>query len=203
MIIQNHLGGTAMKPISYENYYWQNELVRLRASTPEDWEDGYPSLFDSYARFLLEEEVELPPVTETIKEQSKKWANFSLETGRLMFTIETLDGKAVGGLNLNNINERNGTFCIGIQVFVGEREKGYGTAAMRILLKYAFLERRLNKFNSGWVEGNTGSEKMHKKLGCIQEGRIRQMSYSQGRYFDWIRVGLLKDEFIENERRYF
>jgi RimJ/RimL family protein N-acetyltransferase len=198
----NQPGGTAMKPISYDKYYWQNELVRLRATTPEDCEEAYPSYFDSPARFLLEEQVELPPVLATIQENSKKWDNFNQETGRVMFTIETLEGEAVGALNLNNINERTGTFGIGIWVFTDHRQKGYGTAAMRILLKYAFLERRLNKFNSGWVEGNTGSEKMHKKLGCIQEGKIRQMYYSGGRFFDWILVGLLKDEFIENERKF-
>lgn len=191
-----------MQPISYDNYYWQNNLVRLRACTPEDVAAGYSSLFDSEARFLLQEEVELPPVMSLRQEENKQWENFNQAAGRIMFTIETLDGKAVGGLNLNTINERHGTFSIGIQILVGERGKGYGTAAMRILLKYAFLERRLNKFNSGWVEGNKESEAMHKKLGCIQEGRFRQMTYHEGRYYDWIRVGLTKDEFIENEKKF-
>lgn len=159
-----------MKPISYENYYWQNELVRLRATKFEDWEDDYPSRFDSHARFLLQDEMELPPVISSIQEQSKKYDNFNKETGRLFFTIETLDGIPVGGFNLNNIKERSGTFSIGIQIFVDQRGKGYGTAAMRILLKYAFLERRLNKFNSGCVEGNIASTRMHQKLGCIQRG---------------------------------
>ncbi len=190
-----------MKPISYEKYYWQNGLVRLRALTAEDWEDAYPSLFDSEARFLLEEEIELPPVISTVQEQNRKWVNFNQETGRIMFTIETLDGISVGGLNLNNINERNGTFSIGIQIFTDQRNKGYGTAAMRILLKYAFLERRLNKFNSGCLEGNTASINMHQALGCTQEGVRRQMYYSGGKYYDNILFGLTKDEFIENERK--
>jgi RimJ/RimL family protein N-acetyltransferase len=190
-----------MKPISYDNYYWQNELVRLRATTPEDWEAAYPSMYDSEARFLLQEEMELPPVMSLRQEENKQWENFNQASGRIMFTIETLDGKVVGALNLNTINERHGTFSIGIQILTGERGKGYGTAAMRILLKYAFLERRLHKFNSGWIEGNEASEKMHKKLGCIQEGQFRQMTYHEGRYYDWIRVGLTKDEFIENERK--
>ena len=191
-----------MKPISYDNYYWQNELVRLRAGTFEDWEDAYVNMFDSQARFLLQEEIELPPVAETIQEQARQFAGFNQGTGRLMFTIETIDGTAVGGLNLNSINERNGTFSIGIQIGVEYRGKGYGTAAMRILLKYAFLERRLNKFNSGCVEGNVASITMHKNLGCVQEGVRRQLYYSDGRYFDGILLGLTKDEFAENERKY-
>ena len=188
-----------MKPISYDNYYWQNELVRLRAWTAEDWEASYPSLFDSPARFLLQELVELPPVMVPWREENMSWANFNPETGRLAFAIETLAGEVVGGLNLNSINERQGTFGIGIQIHTGERGKGYGTAAMRILLKYAFLERRLNKFNSGCVEGNAASAAMHKRLGCVQEGVRRQMYYHEGRYFDWWLFGLTGDEFVERQ----
>ena len=191
-----------MKPISYENYYWQNELVRLRAGTFEDWEDAYVNMFDSKARFLLQEEIELPPVAEIVQEKAKEFAGFNEQTGRLMFTIETLDGIAVGGLNLNGIDERNGTFGIGIQVGIEYRGKGYGTAAMSILLKYAFLERRLNKFNVWCVEGNVAAITMMKKLGCIQEGVMRQIIYSGGRYLDGIPFGLTKDEFIENERKF-
>lgn len=191
-----------MKPISYDNYYWQSELVRLRTATFEDWEDEYPNYFDSKARFLLQEEIELPPVTSDIQEQYRQFAGFNKETGRLMFTIETLDGIAVGGLNLNSINERNGTFSIGIQVGMEYRGKGYGTAAMHILLKYAFLERRLNKFNVWCIEGNVASITMMKKLGCVQEGVRRQIIYSGGRYLDGILFGLTKDEFIENERKF-
>lgn len=190
-----------METISYDKYYWQNKLVRLRATVAEDWEAHYNSCFDSEARFLLQEEMELPPTKTEHEEFSKKWDNFNQTEGRLMFAIEALDGKPVGALNLNGVNERHGTFSIGIQIYTGERGKGYGTAAMRLLLKYAFMERRLNKFNSGYLEGNEGSEKMHAKLGCIIEGRARQMSYHDGRYYDHIKVGLTKDEFIENERK--
>ena len=175
-----------MESISYENYYWQNEAVKLRALKFEDWENDFPNYFDSSARFLLEEEIELPPVEEIVQEQYRKYANFNPETGILMFAIENLDGVPVGGLNLNSINERHGTFSIGIQIGTGYRSKGYGTAAMRILLKYAFLERRLNKFNSGCIEGNIASIKMHEKLGCVQEGARRHIYYSDGRYFDRI-----------------
>jgi RimJ/RimL family protein N-acetyltransferase len=190
-----------MKPISYERYFWQNELVRLRSLTPEDWEAAYPSLFDSPARLFLQEETELPPVKATVQEQHRNWANFNQETGLVMFTIDTLDSTSVGGLVLNSINERNGTFSIGIQIFTDQRNKGYGTAAMRLLLKYAFLERRFNKFNSGCLEGNIASIRMHQNLGCVQEGVRRQMYYSGGKYLANILFGLTKDEYIENERK--
>ena len=78
------------------------------------------------------------------------------------------------------------------------RGKGYGTAAVRILLRYAFFERRLNKFNDLVLEGNAASASMLIKLGCIQEGVRRQVIYTNGQYFDEILFGLTKEEFIEN-----
>ncbi|MEK3767787.1 GNAT family N-acetyltransferase [Paenibacillus sp. FSL R5-0887] len=71
------------------------------------------------------------------------FAEFSSQ--RLMFTIENLNGEYVGGVNLNSIDEKNGTFSIGVQVDRDHRGKGYGTRAINILLKYAFLELRLKQ----------------------------------------------------------
>jgi len=42
-----------------------------------------------------------------------------------MFTIENLDSENIGALNLNSIDERNGTFSIGMQIDRDHRGKGY------------------------------------------------------------------------------
>ncbi|MEF2248051.1 GNAT family N-acetyltransferase [Paenibacillus sp. IITD108] len=185
-----------MREIDYTDYFWQDERVRLRAIQDEDWESYYLSDFDTPARLLLECAIELPPTILGTKKFVEQNANFTSTNGRIMFTIENLDGNSIGGINLNSIDERNGTFSIGIVIDKGYRGKGYGTSAMKILLKYAFLERRLNKFNNYVLEGNEGSAKMMRKLGCVQEGIRRQVVYTNGKYLDFILFGLTKEEFI-------
>lgn len=64
-----------------------------------------------------------------------------------------------------------------------------------MLLKYAFFERRLNKFNDYVLEGNKASAAMLTKVGCVQEGVRRQVFYINGRYHDSILFGLTKDEY--------
>ncbi|NUU79771.1 GNAT family N-acetyltransferase [Paenibacillus xylanilyticus] len=186
-----------MREIDYTDYYWQDKKVRLRAIQEEDWESCYVSDFDTPARILLECAIELPPTMSGAKKFVEGNANFSSTNGRIMFTIENLDGDSVGGINLNSIDERNGTFSIGIVIDKEYRGMGYGTSAMKILLKYAFLERRLHKFNDYVLEGNEGSAKMMRKLGCVQEGVRRQVVYINGKHLDFILFGLTKDEFIE------
>jgi RimJ/RimL family protein N-acetyltransferase len=185
-----------MRDIDYSNYFWQDEAIRLRAIQPEDWENHYINRFDTLARRLLECAVELPPTVTEAKSFAESFSDFS--SNRLMFTIENLNGENVGGINLNSIDEKNGTFSIGIQIDRDHRGKGYGTRAVNILLKYAFFERRLNKFNDYVLEGNEASTAMMRKVGCVQEGVRRQVFYTNGRYFDSILFGLTKDEYVEH-----
>jgi RimJ/RimL family protein N-acetyltransferase len=189
-----------MREIDFSNYFWQDEEVRLRAIQVEDWEGHYINRYDTPARRLLECAVELPPTIAEAKKFTETYADFSSENTRIMFTIENMNGDNVGGINLNSIDERNGTFSIGIQIDRDYRSKGYGTRAVRILLQYAFFERRLNKFNDSVLEGNEGSAKMMKTLGCTQEGVRRKVIYTNGQYLDVILFGLTKDEFIEKQK---
>jgi RimJ/RimL family protein N-acetyltransferase len=193
------LGGIMMKKICFDNYYWQNNLVRLRAMQPEDWEIDFPSLYDSKGRRMLQYEIELPPTIVSEKDNAQKFSNFDPASNRLMFVIENLDGIPVGAFNLNSIDEKNGTFSIGMQIGLEHRSKGYGTAAMHIVLRYAFFERRLNKYYGSVIEFNIASATMLKKLGCVQEGIRRQQIYTDGRYFDETLYGLTKEDFIKIE----
>ncbi|MDQ6423469.1 GNAT family protein [Paenibacillus sp. LHD-117] len=188
-----------MRNIDYSDYFWQDEAIRLRAIQPEDWESHYINRFDTSVRRLLESAVELPPTVAEAKSFAERFSDFS--SNRLMFTIENLNGENVGGINLNSIDERNGTFSIGIQIDRDHRGKGFGTRAVQILLKYAFFERRLNKFNDYILEGNEASAAMLRKVGCVQEGVRRQVFYTNGRYYDSILYGLTKDEYVERQKK--
>lgn len=190
-----------MKEINYNNYFWQEDGIRLRAMRMEDAEDQYYNRFDTGGRRFLNYEVELPLGKEALKKSLEAFCDFAPGTGRYMFIIETLEGISVGSLNLCGIDEKNGKFSIGIEVNIDNRGKGYGTKAMRILLRYAFFELRLNKFNTCVYEGNIGSATMMEKLGCEKEGIHRQMIYTDGKYFDEIFYGLTKEAFIEAEKK--
>ncbi|OBR67650.1 acetyltransferase [Paenibacillus oryzae] len=185
-----------MQKIDFSDYYWQDDVIRLRAISAEDWESCYIGGFDTPARQLLECETELPPTVTDAKRFVEQNTDFTSTNGRIMFTIETLGGVNVGGVNLNSIDERNGTFSIGIVLDKPHRGKGYGTRALHILLRYAFFERRLHKFNNFVLEGNEASATMLRKVGCIQEGVRRQVYYLNGRHHDTVLFGLTKDEYV-------
>lgn len=186
-----------MKEIVYDNYYWQNDLVRLRAWSEEDWEWDYYNCFDSSEERLASYTIDFPATVLGSKEYSSKVANCETNHCRTVFAIETLDGIHVGRINILLDDYDNGTFGMGIRIGREYQGKGYGTSAMKMLLKYGFMEKRLNKYSVSVLEGNEGSIKMHKKLGCEQEGRLKQNIYTNGRYYDEIYFGLTKDMYLK------
>ena len=183
--------------IDYSNYYWQNEKVRLRRATVEDWDGFYSNYYDSAARFFLDSEIELPLDEDSAKERWRELVESTAKGKNFIFTIETLDGQKAGSAYLNSINERNGTFGVGMIIDKKSRGQGLGTAALRIIFDYAFNERRLHKYNSFVIEGNVGSATMLEKIGCKLEGVVRETIYHQGKHWNEIHYGITAKEFNE------
>jgi len=178
-------------PIDYSGYYWQDGLVRVRRSRPDDWK-FHNAGYDSQNRFFTDYEQELP-TDETVWRES--WENYIKSNQDndkwICLAFETLDGEYVGGGNIHGIDERNGTFGI----FLGAREDRYYLAAARLMLDFAFNERRLHRCDTGFMDGDAHSIEMFEKLGFKLEGVKRQQVFHQGRYWDERLYGLLAEEF--------
>jgi len=181
----------------FDTYYWQDGKIRLRLRRPSDSEQNYLMQFDSLGISLVGEEMPLPPVKPVIKPDSEQEQpnNTAPE-----FIIETLSGEYVGGLHFNFINERHGTFSIGMILLKQYRNKGYGKAAMRILFEYAFNERRLHKFTGFCLDDNIASAKMMESLGCVREGTIRDVIFLGGKYHSQYIFGITEEEYNKNRK---
>ncbi len=182
------------------NYFWQGELVRLRHFREEDAERKVEELYDSEARSYLQDGItDFPAPT---VEQYKKYFKTDEITRSddnlhkpFMFAIENFDGEFVGWINVWQRNPRSGVFEYGIGIFREFRKKGYAADAIKIILRYGFYELRMQKCNSACRDDNEASIKLHKSLGFKEEGRIRREIFTNNRYYDLLRFGLLKEEF--------
>jgi RimJ/RimL family protein N-acetyltransferase len=117
---------------------------------------------------------------------------------RTRFAIRTLaeDG-LIGliGLFANFQSHRDAS--MGIQI--GERAywgKGYGTDALRVLLRYAFAELNLYRVSLSVLEGNERAMRSYEKCGFRYEGCERQAWSYDGRRWDEIYMGLLREEWV-------
>ena len=97
------------------------------------------------------------------------------------------------GLYYINFVNRTSEFAI----YIGDvrfSRMGYGSDALRTLLKYGFEEMNLHRIWCEVYDGN-GAIELYKKLGFVQEGTLRQHTYSGGKYMDSHILGLLKEDW--------
>ena len=177
----------------YEKYYWQNDKVRLRAHRSDDKSDNYlyEENLDSEMWALCSEEMVLPIAKKEIRTNDEIAQNEKPPT----FAIENLSGDYIGIIRFNEIDERHGTFEIGLMLWRNYRNKGYGKAAMKIILEYAFNERRLNKCNTDCIDCNAASVYLMKSLGFKQEGNVREAIFFNGKFRNRLLFGLTANEY--------
>jgi RimJ/RimL family protein N-acetyltransferase len=168
----------------------------------QDWELWYKESADTEGIRLLQWGVELPKSEEMAKAWAEQFTNLKDTSKRIMFSIETLSCELVGGINIHTIDQKNGTFSFGVRTYTPYRGKGYAKEALRIVLRYGFYEMRFQKCNSGCMDTNEASIRLHKSLGFREEGRQRRTIYTNGRHYDHLLFGLTREEFDENEREY-
>jgi len=104
----------------------------------------------------------------------------------------------IGNVGLHRIDWKNRTATLGI--VIGEREywgKGYGTEAVRTMLRYAFEELGLNRVELETYSFNPRAIRCYEKAGFKREGVRRQALYRNGKFHDVILMGILRDEFEE------
>jgi len=189
-----------MIEIDYSKYYWKNDIITLRLPIESDWEYAVQNMFHSESRILFQTEIELPTDIERYKRRFLE--NYEKEGDYICFVAENNEGKHVGLANLFGVNERHGNFGpIGIQINVGERGKGYGTAIFRMLGRYMFNERRMHKWNSAYVEGNAGSAALHKKIGFEIEGVRKDIMFINGKYQNEVIVGITAEQFFKHNTK--
>ncbi len=113
------------------------------------------------------------------------------------FCIRTLTGdRLIGFISLDGIEWQHGSAFVGIGI--GEPDlwgKGYGSEAMRLVLRYAFDYLHLERVGLDVFEYNQRAFRSYLKVGFVEEGRLRQFLNRDGRRWDLIYMGILREEW--------
>ena len=122
-----------------------------------------------------------------------------LPPGEKPLAIEILDGenwRLVGNSSFHNISMNNRSAEVGI--FIGDKKewnKGYGTETMQMLLEHGFETLNLHRIFLRVYSNNLQAIKAYEKAGFIQEGRMREDHYRQGKYYDTLIMSVLRDDW--------
>jgi diamine N-acetyltransferase len=115
------------------------------------------------------------------------------------FSIDALEGdkwRHIGGAGFNEVDLRIRKALLGISIGeAADRDRGYGTDAMYTLLRHGFETLNLNRIYLYVFEYNLRALHVYKKIGFVEEGRLRQDRYYAGDYHDTIILGILRGEW--------
>jgi RimJ/RimL family protein N-acetyltransferase len=173
---------------------FEGQLVRLRSFQPSDAETVFQHLQDSEIS-RRDARIQWPSSLAEVQRRLEQQAEGQPTDDRDL-AIETLDGRLVGGINAQSTDRRNGTFSIGLGL--GDRAewgKGYAKEAMLLALRYMFHERRYQKCNISVYAFNTRALGLYRRLGFLEEGRVRRNYFTNGEYHDEVFLGMTREEF--------
>ena len=174
--------------------FWRGKAVRLRAVEPEDWQHFFEWQADTYFDRATYH-IDFPQSREAARKWTANLATAEVKNDEYRWVIENLDGEFVGTLNTHSCDPRNGTFQYGIAIRREHWRRGYATEAIALVLRYFFHELRYQKVNVHIYDFSEDSLALHRRLGFTEEGRMRRMGHTEGRYYDWVLMGMTGEEF--------
>lgn len=173
---------------------FEGERVRLKAVDPEraEWyarcyrDSEFSRLFGTRSVWPLSLQHAKDELSEVPKPH---WFPF--------FFHARADDRLLGLVDLDvQWTHRNAWVAIGL----GQREdwgQGYGTEAMRLILRYGFMELNLRRVTLSVFGYNPRAVRSYENVGFVVEGRQRQRISRDGQWYDILFMGILKDEWEE------
>ncbi len=171
------------------------EKVQLRAVEKTDLDDimKYWNTFES--------RVGLGTVIPMSSMMEEDWIKSTHERAKnqtaFTFVVEHKETKElIGTCGIEDMNwiAKSGIVGIGIHN-PANHNKGYGTDAMRCLLRFGFDVLNLNRIELWVMEYNERAIHVYEKLGFKKVGKKRQAHFLQGSYHDILEMDILRSEY--------
>jgi diamine N-acetyltransferase len=112
------------------------------------------------------------------------------------------DGRLVGVIHLVDIDRTHGRAELAI--VIGQKSawsRGYGTDAMRTLLRHAFGEMGLRRVHLVTDADNARGIRAYEKAGFVHEGTLRKHRLRLGEPIDMIVMSVLREEWKKRDSR--
>jgi len=167
--------------------------IGLRTIEPEDLKEVYrmvnnPEIFGEYDAFQLASWGEV-----------EKWFKESVRADEFtVFIVErNEDNRMVGIVVYYTVHPVLQNTEIGFQMrSEDERNKGYGTEAVRLLTEYLFTTRNIQRVQATTDIENKAAQRILEKNGFTREGELRKALFRKGEFHNAYLYGILREEWL-------
>lgn len=175
---------------------FENKMIKLRKLSAND----YTTYHDWRNDMEVMETTSLNFDIYTLEETEQFISAIAAQSTAKGYLIEYKETEqTVGIVSLINIDYKNRSAeCV---IDIGVKDvwgKGIGTAAISLILEYAFNELNLNRLYLQVFSFNERAIKLYEKMRFIHEGKFRQALYRKGKWHDIVIMGILKDEYDQH-----
>ena len=136
---------------------------------------------------------EYEPLEQVSLQEVEKWYD-TLRPEEKWFIVEKKDGSRIGQVFHS---PRGPHFLIGYRLIPSERNRGYCTEAVKILVDYLFLSKDIVRIQAETNPRNVASQKVLEKAGFKQEALIRKSVFVRGEWRDGRLYSILREEWRE------
>jgi ribosomal-protein-alanine N-acetyltransferase len=134
---------------------------------------------------------EYEPLDQTSLAEIERWYD-NLRPEERWFIIEKKDGTKIGQI----LHVPNGPhYSIGFRIIQGERNRGYCTEAVKIMVDYLFLSKSIVRIEAETNPKNIASQRVLEKSGFLKEGLTRKSVFIRGEWHDGARYSILREEW--------
>jgi RimJ/RimL family protein N-acetyltransferase len=136
----------------------------------------------------------MPNTTEQLE---KEYEQILTSTRDVVFAIIDKESDAhIGNVGLYSIQwiARSAE----LRIIIGEKgfwNRRYGTEATQLTVDYGFSKLNLNSIYLGVNAEHSGAIKAYENVRFVREGTMRQYIYRNSRYYDAIRMSILREEY--------
>jgi [ribosomal protein S5]-alanine N-acetyltransferase len=128
-----------------------------------------------------------------------KLRNFLIEVEKKMILFWAIhiksDDTHIGNIKIDPIDNKHGSGEYGI--LLGKKSewgKGYAKEASITIIKYCFEQVGLKKITLGVIEDNIAAVGLYKKIGFLQEARLKKHGLYNYKYCDMLRMALFNKD---------
>lgn len=181
----------------------EGEKIILVPIRPEEKDEFYKLVTESYgSKFWYDEERKTKRTKEDFFRDWNEgyFDSNSPERGQCFWIIANKE--RIGQINYNKVDLKNKK--IELDIIIGAEKnmgKGYGSDALKTLIKYLFDNFDINKV---WISARTNNPRAiaaYKKVGFKKECVLHKKDYFEGKFVDCVRFGILKKEFLKSRFR--
>lgn len=124
----------------------------------------------------------------TLEEHSKFIVRLRNESNNFYWMVRN-KGKSIGTISLNRVDFKNFNAYVGI--YSNPDLSGTGGLLIECLIILAFNKAKLHTLKLEVIEGNERAINFYKKSGFMEEGRLKEFVFKNGKWHDVIVMGIL------------